>query len=58
MISYGRQGLGNIRHDIISPIVDKLRFRNEELGFDGRVEKSMSTNITFVKEKDMVQLEI
>jgi hypothetical protein len=55
-MGYDGQGLGKRRQGILSPIIVALRVKHEGLGLDGINEKAMNKKITFVNEKDMVEL--
>jgi hypothetical protein len=56
-MGYHEQGIGKRIQGILSLIVTEHRVKHEGLGFDGREEKATKSNITFVKEKGMEELD-
>jgi len=53
---YDDHELGNRRQGILSLIVAEPRVKHEGQGFSGREKNATNTNITFVKENDIVEL--
>jgi len=56
-MGYDVQGLANIRQGIMSPIVPTPWIKHERLGFDGIMENPITINTTFLKAKDMLELD-
>jgi hypothetical protein len=55
-MGYDGQGLGKMRHGILSPIVVTPWSKHEGLGFDGRSENSITMKTIFAKGKYMLEL--
>ena len=55
-MGYDGQALGCRSRGMVSLTVVELAIKYEYPGFDGTEEKAMTTKITFVKVKDVVEL--
>jgi hypothetical protein len=54
---YDGKGLWKRNQVILSPNVVEKRVKHEDMSFDGRGEKATESNITFVKENDILELD-